>query len=63
VVSSINSRSFPSRIVMFVRAAAPGAEAICAACPDARACANVPCVTCGGQVEVHIVIPCPRGRW
>jgi hypothetical protein len=40
----------------------PEAEKICRACPDARGCPNVT-VCCGGQVDVMIVAPCPKGRW
>jgi hypothetical protein len=34
----------------------------CLSCPDSRACPNVT-TCCGGQVEVNITTPCPRGRW
>ena len=34
----------------------------CLSCPDSRACPNVT-TCCGGQIEVNITTPCPRGRW
>lgn len=34
----------------------------CHKCPNNRSCGNVT-VCCGGQVNVQIVIPCPRGFW
>jgi hypothetical protein len=40
----------------------PGAEGTCLSCPDSRACPNVT-TCCGGQVEVNITTPCPRGKW
>jgi hypothetical protein len=39
-----------------------GAEDTCRNCPDARACPNVS-TCCGGKLSVHIVVPCPRGKW
>jgi hypothetical protein len=36
--------------------------AACLSCPDSRACPNTT-TCCGGQVEVNITTPCPRGRW
>jgi hypothetical protein len=37
--------------------------AICRNCHEIRSCGNIGCVSCGGQIEVNIQVPCKLGKW